>query len=556
MLDCLHIQNIAVIENADIKFSSGFNVITGETGAGKSILIDSLNAVLGARTSKELIRNDSDSACVVAEFSQIDRASKNILDKYGINYDDDKVILQRILTSDNRGGCRINGQPTTTAVMREVGKYLVNIHGQHDNQDLLDAGNHFRYIDILASNDNLRDAYYSEFKILNSIRKELKELEMDEDEKLRRKDILQYQINELENANINCGEYEKLKEKSRLAREFEKSVRSVSFASESLSGDDAPGIIESLKSAIKALNSVDLQKARDIVSRFESALECLYDADFAIRDLLDNDLSENLNAEEIDNRLDLLRSLMLKYGNSEEKILCFLDDARTKLQSMNSAEERITQLESELLSSQDRLIKLGEKLTFSRKKSALQFQKDVCSVLTELNMPQVMFSVQMSKGKYSKYGCDIVEFMISTNAGEGVKPLAKIASGGELSRIMLAIKSVLSHCDEIGTLIFDEIDSGISGRAAIKVAEQLANVAKNRQVICVTHLAQIAAYGAKHMLIEKNVHNKKTFTNVIELDYEQRIAEIARIMAGTDITGKLFDSAKELLDRSNTNENL
>ncbi len=556
MLNCLHIENIAVIERADITLSDGFNVLTGETGAGKSIIIDSLNAVLGARTSKELIRNGNDSARVVAEFSNISKSTERLLESYGLPTDDGRLIIQRILTLDSRGGFRVNSQPVAASVVKEIGVQLINIHGQHDNQTLLNPEKHCLYIDRIAENTAEREEYLAEFRTLNSLRRELSELDADEEQKLRKIDLLKFQINELEQAGIRVGELEQLKENLKAAKQFEQNSKRVNSALELICGDESAGAAEQLRAAHKLVAAIENEKLGKLSVKLAGIVEDIADIESEIRFFADNELISAENIDEIQDRIDFLRSLMLKYSGNEEDMLDYLENAKAQLENITMSDKRINELEEELSLSEERLINKAEILSNTRSKAAKQFESDVCEILKYLDMPNVVFKVQQEKGKYTKNGCDVIEFMISANAGENVKPLAKIASGGELSRVMLAIKSVLSTADDVPTLIFDEIDSGISGRAANKVATQLKKVANNKQVICVTHLAQIAAAADNHLLIEKNVMGGRTYTDVTALTYEKRIDEIARIMSGTEITEKLFDSAKELLDRSKNNANL
>ncbi|MBR6573263.1 MAG: DNA repair protein RecN [Clostridia bacterium] len=552
MLKYLHIENIAVIENANIEPTETFNVLTGETGAGKSIIIDSLNAVLGERTSKELIRNGENKATVSAIFCGLSEDTLKVIRENGFDVDEDgNLSIQRVLSLTGNGSIKINGVQTTSAVLREVGKYLVNIHGQHDNQMLLKPENHYIYIDLLADNLPLREEYYSCFKNFNDIRREIKSLELDEDKKLERIDLLKYQISELESAQIKLGELETLKASQKLLQNREKIMKTLRECVSSLLGDDdTNGAITLSQIALKTVDKLKDESLDDISSSLNNAIELLNTAAEKASDNISELLSGEENLENINDRLDLLQRLMLKYGNDEESLLSFLDKAKSELENIEFSEERLAQLEEALLDAEQKLIKAGEKLTKSRKLAAKTFTNGVCEALRLMDMASVEFLVKIDKGKYTKNGCDEIEFFISANAGESIKPLYKVASGGELSRTMLAIKSVISSKDNVETLIFDEIDSGISGRAALKVAKQLKEVAKTRQVICVTHLAQIASFADTHFLIEKSVSNNRTFTNVIPLDYEKRVNEIARIMSGTELTENTMKSAKELLDRS------
>ncbi len=548
MLKFLHIENIAVIEQSDIEFKAGFNVLTGETGAGKSILIDAINAVLGERVSKDLVRNGCDSALVSAVFGDLDAVTLNILKQMDVLPDDDgNILITRKLSLSGKGLIKVNGIPVTATVLREISRNLINIHGQHDNQALLVPENHLSYIDAIANNSNLLDNYYAEFKNLNAIRKELRSLEMDEDEKARKIDILKYQIAEIEAASIKIGEIDTLKNQLKIADSYEKTFKALTNAEYILSGDDNnDGVLTQLRNADKQLNIVEVIPN----DKLQEALTLLEDLRSDIGGFLNNSEYGSLNSDEINQRLDYVTRIVLKYGGSEEKALEFFDNAAAQLEAIQLSDKRIIELSDLLDSSTSRLIFLAEELTQNRKQTALLFERQVCDILKQLNMPNVRFAVDFQKGKYTKLGCDNVEFMISANMGENLKPLHKIASGGELSRVMLAIKSVLLDNDPVGTMIFDEIDTGISGYAADKVAKQLRFVANGRQVICVTHLAQIAAAANEHLLIEKNTQNGKTFTNVSSLGYEEKIHEIARIMSGTDITENLYNSAKELIDRS------
>mgnify|MGYP000708022287 FL=1 len=552
MLKFLHIENIAVIERSDIEFSAGFNVLTGETGAGKSIVIDAINAVLGERTSKELIRAGCDTAEVSAVFGELDNATAAALSDAGVTPDDDgNIVIRRRLSAAGKGLIKLNDRPVTATELKEIGKHLVNIHGQHDNQALLDPERHLDYIDAVADDDPIKGKYYAEFRELNRIRKELAATETDEDEKRRRVGLLKYQINELESAGIKPGEYEKLQKKLSVARNYQKTAEALSRAYSALKGDDEfDGAVSLLTDAEKSLSSLRNDEWDKKSSALADAAAAAEDVSAALYDFLENAELADIDPDEINSRLETLDKLMAKYGNSEEEMLEFLEKARTELNDTEFSDKKAAELSALLDDATVRLIALADELTAARKKAAAEFEKQVCDILSYLNMPDVRFTVKFSKGRYTKRGCDTAEFMISANRGESVKPLCKIASGGELSRVMLAIKSVLLGRDPVGTMIFDEIDTGISGYTAGKVGTQLKKVAENRQVICVTHLAQIAAMADTHLLIEKKAEKDRTFTSVSPLSYEQRINEIARIMSGTQMTENLYNSAKELLDRS------
>lgn len=552
MLKFLHIENIAVIERSDIEFSSGFNVLTGETGAGKSIVIDSINAVLGERTSRELIRAGCDTAEVSAVFGELDNATAAALSDIGVVPDDDgNIVIRRRLSAAGKGLIKLNDRPVTATELKEVGRHLVNIHGQHDNQALLDPERHLDYVDAVADDDPIKGKYYAEFREINKIRKELAAVQTDEDEKRRRVDLLKYSINELESAGIKPGEYDKLRRKLEIARNYQKTAEALARAYSELKGDDElDGAVSLLSGAEKALSSLRDEEWDKRASVLSSAASAAEDVSAAIYDFLENAEYSDIDPDEINARLDTLDKLMLKYGGGEWELLKALDKAREELNDIEFSDKKAAELSELLDSSVERLVALGEELTEVRKKAAAAFEKQVCDILSYLNMPDVRFTVQFAKGRYTKRGCDTAEFMISANRGESIKPLSKIASGGELSRVMLAIKSVLLGKDPVGTMIFDEIDTGISGYTAGKVGTQLKRVAENRQVICVTHLAQIAAMGDTHLLIEKKAEGDRTFTSVSPLSYEDRINEIARIMSGAQMTENLYNSAKELLDRS------
>ena len=552
MLKFLHIENIAVIERSDIEFSAGFNVLTGETGAGKSIVIDAINAVLGERTSKELIRAGCDTAEVSAVFGELDNATAAALSDAGVTPDDDgNIVIRRRLSAAGKGLIKLNDRPVTATELKEIGKHLVNIHGQHDNQALLDPERHLDYIDAVADDDPIKGKYYAEFRELNRIRKELAATETDEDEKRRRVGLLKYQINELESAGIKPGEYEKLQKKLAIARNYQKTAEALSRAYSALKGDDEfDGAVSLLTDAEKSLSSLHNDEWDKKSSALADAAAAAEDVSAALYDFLENAELAGIDPDEINSRLETLDKLMAKYGNSEEEMLEFLEKARTELNDTEFSDKKAAELSTLLDDATERLIALADELTAARKKAAAEFEKQVCDILSYLNMPDVRFTVKFSKGRYTKRGCDTAEFMISANRGESIKPLCKIASGGELSRVMLAIKSVLLGRDPVSTMIFDEIDTGISGYTAGKVGTQLKKVADNRQVICVTHLAQIAAMADTHLLIEKKAEKDRTFTSVSPLSYEQRINEIARIMSGTQMTENLYNSAKELLDRS------
>ncbi len=551
MLKSLHIENIAVIEHTDIDFSAGFNVLTGETGAGKSIVIDAINAVLGERTSRELIRSGCDKATVTALFTDISPESKTALNEAGYEIgDDNSVIITRVLSQNTSGSVKINGIPANVSVLKSLAKSLVNIHGQHDNQQLLNPEYHCGYIDRLAENSVELSEYYAEFKRLNAIRKELNGIAEDENTKQHRTELLTHQIEELESADIKVGEVAEIKKKLEIADNYKKIMSALDLSYGYLNGaEDSDGAVSMIINAKKELLSLN-DDFKDSAEKLNEALVNIDDVCYAIKKFTQGSEFSSLDTDSLRDRLDLIYRLMLKYGNSEQALLDSLKAFKDELDKITLSDKRFNELSKELDESTEKLVDLADRLSNTRKKAAKQFEIGVTEVLSYLNMPDVSFTVSIEKGRYTKNGCDNVEFFIRTNRGEAQKPLQKIASGGELSRVMLAIKSILADKDDVDTLIFDEIDQGISGIAADKVGYQLKRVSAVRQVTCVTHLAQIATYADNHLYIEKSISGDRTYTSVKSLSYDEKIKEIARIMSGTEITDNLYNSAKELLDRS------
>lgn len=552
MLKYIHIENIAVIEKAGFELDKGFNVLTGETGAGKSIIIDAINAVLGERASKDIIRQSCDKATVSAMFGDLSEGSLKNLRENGFDTDSDgNIVIQRVLSKNSSATVKINGQPASAGVLREIAKTLINIHGQHDSQMLLRPETHYLYLDLLASNEEKMLNYQRVYNEFNEVRRRIRTLEAEEDKKIERADLLRYQITELINADIKVGETDELKQKREIIRNFEKTASSLRDAVARISGDDiSDGVAAQISSVAKTLMRAEVKELASATENIVKAEELLHLVQDSLLDFLNNCPYTTEEAEKVNERLDLLHRLGLKYGSDEQDIIKYLEKAQTELASIESDEEELNFLTDKLLVLQKNLVDAGEILSKERKQAADIFAKSVSDKLSLMDMNNVKFIVDIKKGKYTKVGADEVEFLISANAGESVKPLCKVASGGELSRVMLAIKSSIAHKDNVDTLIFDEIDTGISGRAASKVAAELRRVAEKRQVICVTHLAQIAAAGESHFLIEKNVENGRTYTDVKLLTENERVSEIARIMSGTDITENTLNSAKELLDRS------
>ena len=549
MLSNLQIENIAVIKSASIDFENGFNVMTGETGAGKSIVIDSLNAILGERTSRELIRSGADSASVCAEFQNVGDNVKNELEKLGIEKDD-TLIVSRKLTPDGKNVCRINGMPATVSMLKALGVQLVNIHGQLDNQSLLSPETHCSFIDKLAGSGRELNEFKELYSLYIKKENELKSLNTDVNEKNRRLDILNYQIEEIQKADIRPGEKDELTEKLGFLRNAEKVLDLLHAAYAALNGDgEMPGAADiAADAASKLLSAADYSSdfaetangVNDAAMNLSAYTEELRDKIYS----LDYDPNETERAEE---RLDVIYRLSQKYGDSEEDILAYLENAEKERDALSFSDERAEQLRAETEKAYNEALASAKKLSEIRIEAGKKFSADVERELAFLDMPSVKFIVNDSVGELYENGIDNIEFLLSANAGEEPKPLSKIASGGELSRIMLAIKCVLSELDDIDTLIFDEIDSGVSGRAALKIAAKMKELSKTHQVICVTHLAQIAAFADEHKLISKEEKDGRTYTCIASLDYNGRKYELARIMGGLTVTQSILNSAEELL---------
>ena len=549
MLSNLQIENIAVIKSASIDFENGFNVMTGETGAGKSIVIDSLNAILGERTSRELIRSGADSASVCAEFQNVGDNVKNELEKLGIEKDD-TLIVSRKLTPDGKNVCRINGMPATVSMLKALGVQLVNIHGQLDNQSLLSPETHCSFIDKLAGSGRELNEFKELYSLYIKKENELKSLNTDVNEKNRRLDILNYQIEEIQKADIRPGEKDELTEKLGFLRNAEKVLDLLHTAYAALNGDgEMPGAADvAADAASKLLSAADYSSdftetangVNDAAMNLSAYTEELRDKIYS----LDYDPNETERAEE---RLDVIYRLSQKYGDGEEDILAYLENAEKERDALSFSDERAEQLRAETEKAYNEALAAAKKLSEIRIEAGKKFSADVERELAFLDMPSVKFIVNDSVGELYENGIDNIEFLLSANAGEEPKPLSKIASGGELSRIMLAIKCVLSELDDIDTLIFDEIDSGVSGRAALKIAAKMKELSKTHQVICVTHLAQIAAFADEHKLISKEEKDGRTYTCIASLDYNGRKYELARIMGGLTVTQSILNSAEELL---------
>ncbi len=557
MLSHLHIENIAVIENADLELEEGFNVLTGETGAGKSILIDSINLALGERVSKDIVRTGAVSAHVSALFCGISPSAKQMLSELGYECDDD-LLIQREISTDGRGTCRISGRPATVSIVRTVGRLLVNIHGQHDNQTLLSPEKHVYYLDKFAETDLILEEYSDLYKEVRKIESELAGIQTDESLKERRIDLLKYQIDEIEAADLSIDEEEELKSRRLKIVNSEKIGAAVGGAYSYIGGgDDSPGAHELVSNADEALDNITdvLPEIKELATRIKNLSYELEDCADELRKFANDDEYDPHELENIEERLDTIFRLKRKYGGSVEAILKFLEKSQNELEEIETSDERCAKLTAKLDDAKAKLFETAKKLSDKRKEASQLLSTKIKQELKFLDMPEVEFLVNFTLLKEpSSNGYDNVEFLISANPGSPPRPLAKIASGGEISRIMLAIKTVLAKSDDIDMLIFDEIDTGVSGRAAQKIGMKLKQVSCDRQVVCITHLAQIAAQADRHILIEKKIENNNTFTRLETLDFDGRKRELARIIAGADITEKTIQTAAEMLNLSGINK--
>ena len=550
MLSNLYIENIAVIEKTSIDFKKGLNVMTGETGAGKSIVIDSINAVLGNRTSKELIRTGASLAFVSAEFTNLSEKAIAVIYEAGFELEDGELLIQREISTTGKNKCRINGRPATVSTLKEIGVQLINIHGQHESYELMSPELHISYIDKLAGLESEIEAYQEVYKKYKKLSAELKKATVDESERERKIDLLKYQIDELEYADLRDGEYEELNEQKAVLQNSEKIIEAIMSSRALMNGDEeSSGVLENLQEINSQLSDISeyMSEVEPINSRIESAIYELEDCLSELTGLTDLVDTDGGSLDSIEERLDLIYTLGKKYGSTIKEMLDFLDKAKKELNALVMYDENREALIKECDKAYKEAEKLAKALSEKRKATSSEFADKVCEEMAFLDMPNVKLVVVQEKCELNSLGCDNIEFLISTNPGEPPKPISKIASGGELSRMMLAVKNVLSDKDDIDTLIFDEVDTGISGSAAQKVGLKLREVSKSRQVLCVTHLAQIAAMGNSHFKISKSVRDEKTFTKVEELDHEGRKQELARIIGGTEMTKASLDYAEEML---------
>ncbi len=551
MLELLHIENIAVIQEADIQFAPGFNALTGETGAGKSIVIDAMGAVLGGRTSRDLIRTGAARAFVSAQFSGVP-ADLPGLQENGIAPDEEgSLLLQRDISADGRNVCRINGRPVSVAQLRAIGSELLNIHGQHDGTQLLDEERHGEYLDRFGRTEGPLSAYRAAYDAMEALRRQMEALRMDEAEKARRMDSLRFQIDELERAQLVPGEEETLLERRSLLRNGEKYLAALAGADCALSGgDEGGGAVSALRDAEEALYGVRTlsEDLGNLYERLKAARCEVYDLAESVRDKREEfDFSPG-ELDDVEARADQLYRLKKKYGATVEDMLAYLDKCRAELDAMETADDTLIRLEGQMKAARAAVDAAGAELTKVRQAAARVLEERIQRELRELDMARVRFAIDFAAKDPSPDGCDAIRFLMSANAGEDLRPIARIASGGELARIMLALKNVLAEQESVGTLVFDEVDTGVSGRAAQKVAEKLAQVSRHKQVLCVTHLPQLAAMADTHFSVEKGERDGRTYTRVVLLDREARKAELARITGGANVTQALLQSAGELLD--------
>lgn len=556
MLHTLHIENVAVIERTDITFSGGLTTLTGETGAGKSIVIDAINALLGERITRDVVRTGADKAYIAGVFDDLPASVVSLLEELELPPEEDGTLLiQRSITADGKGSCRVGGRPTTVSVLRQIGRMLVNIHGQHENQALLQPERHVEYLDRLGELEPVKTAYQTAYREYCRIRRAIKAATMDEQEKAFRTAQLEQQITALEKAAIHPGEEAELTARRDRARHSEKLAGALRLVRGGMEDDETggqQGTLTRLTDAVTALKSVGgiAPELQELAERLQSSL---YEVQAVAEEASDFEDSLSFSEQElsaIEDRLALISRLMKQHAVTDETaLLDKLAELQTELAGIQSSDDYLAQLERQSDAARDATISAAGVLTEARKQAAVLFEQDVCQQLTYMDMPHVRLAVSLEPTALTAMGGDKVEFLISSNPGEPPKSIAKTASGGELSRIMLALKSVLARVDDIDTLVFDEVDSGISGHAASKVGALMRGIAENRQVLCVTHLAQIAACGHSHLLVSKSVEDGRTYTEVKALSEDDRLRELARIMGGT-VTDTTLSAARELYRRA------
>ena len=547
MLSLLHIENIAVIERSDISFDQGFNVLTGETGAGKSIIIDAISAILGERAYRDMIRTGTNKASVRAVFTDVPELPW--FEENGVEYDTETVI-QREVHLDGKNVCRVNGSLVSVSILRKLGMQLINIHGQHDSATLFDEANHLSFLDAFAANEDLRADYSEKYESVAKLRREIDRMTMDEGEKLRRMETLKYQIKEIEKADLRPGEDEELEDRRKLLQNSEKIADGMNDAVENIYGsDDSDGAAGMLATAERALARISRfsDHISDLHERVADLMYQVQDLAEEVRDARDDLAYSADELEEIESRLDVIHKLRRKYGVTCADILDYLEKAKKELDEIEFADDHLEKLKKKLSKAEKTAWDAAKTLRENRKETAVSMSERILTELAQLDMPRVQFSCEFTELDLTPNGADAVAFYMSANAGEALKPMSKVASGGELARIMLAMKNVLAERDQVNTLIFDEVDTGVSGRAAQKVAEKLRSVAAHKQVLCVTHLPQLAALANTHLLIAKAEREGRTYTTVTPLDIEGRKKELARIIGGTNITETTLKSAEEML---------
>ena len=552
MLELLHIENIAIIEEADIGFAAGFNALTGETGAGKSIVIDALSAVLGQRTSRELIRTGADKAFVSAAFSGV---SDSVCEAAGVTAEDGTVLLQREIQTDGKNVCRVNGRPVTVGQLKALGSRLLHIHGQHDGQALLDEEQHLVYLDSFGKVESLAEAYAEQYKHFTDIRRQMQSLQMDEAEKERRVDTLRYQIDELRRAKLRPNEETELTERRTLLRNAEKFMAAVDGADYALSGgDEGGGALNGLRQArdaVAAVRHLDDGFAQ-LYERLGEVYSEVYDVAATVEDKRSElDVSPG-ELDRVEGRMDLLYRLKKKYGATVEDMLDYQRKCEAELEQIEYADNTLARLEKELTHAEAKAKKAALALSDGRKEAAQRLTEQILDELRQLDMGKIRFAVDFAEKPLDSDGMDTVRFLMSANVGEELRPIHKIASGGELARIMLAMKNVLAEQDSVGSLVFDEVDTGVSGRAAQKVAEKMARISRRKQVLCVTHLPQLAAMADTHFSVEKGERNGRTYTEVTQLSREARRQELARLTGGSHVSQTMLDGAEELLREAET----
>ena len=547
MLLLLRIENIAVIERADISFDKGFNILTGETGAGKSIVIDAISAILGERAYRDMIRTGATKASVQAVFEDVPQLSW--FEENGVPFEEQTVIHREIYL-DGKNICRVNGALVTVSILRKLGMQLINIHGQHDSATLFDEENHLQFLDAFASNEVLRSEYSSKFQEVTSLRRQIDRMTMNESEKLRRMETLRYQIEEISKANLTAGEDENLEQRRKLLQNAEKLSDGIEEATQCLyGGDDSDGAVALISQAQRALSKLSryTDAYQVLSSRLEDLMYQLQDATEEVRDAQNALSYSGDELEEIESRLDVIHKLRRKYGVTCSDILDYLEKAKKELDEIEFSDDHLQKLKLKLKKAEKEAWDAAIALRTNRYEFAQILSSRILTELAQLDMPRVQFECNFSEIELTASGADSVAFYMSANAGEALKPMSKVASGGELARIMLAMKNVLAEKDQVQTLIFDEVDTGVSGRAAQKVAEKLRSVAAHKQVLCVTHLPQLAALAQTHLLIAKEERQGRTYTTVTPLDFEGRKRELARIIGGANITEITLQSAQEML---------